>query len=203
LFRFVAVVLFSAVVMFQGLPEAQAKIVIREKITYYPVRGRTGIDLGRAMVKSGPKAVHMRHAIAATATKFDFTDAKLAVENGRCVVKDVTVKLTLTYYYPKWHRQSGTSTGLRRAWKAFYGELVRHEKTHGRIAKKYASRLEKELKNMSGTVAFGCRDFGRWSLMRMKAMAAQLKIEQAAFDTREDSKSSKITRLQVVLLKSK
>lgn len=201
-FRLLVSIVFGVALVLGAVPSADAKVVVQEKVTYYPISGRTGIDLGKAMVQGGARAINMRHAIAATATRFDFLNPKLAVENGRCVVKDVTVKLTITYHYPKWGNPGGASGRLRQAWKSFYAELLRHERTHGRIARKYAGRVENELKRMSGTVAFGCRDFGGWSQARMKAISAQLKNEQAAFDTREDRRNSKITRLQVVLLKS-
>lgn len=182
---------------------AQAKIIVQEKVSYYAVKGRSGLDLGKAMVAGGAKVINLRHAIAATVSKFDFLEPKVAVENGRCIVKDVTVKLTLTYYFPKWHGKNGKSRQVRQAWDAFYQELVRHEKTHGRIARNFAGKIEAELKRLSGTVRFGCKDFGSWSNVRFNLLSRQLKAEQAAFDRREDLKTSRISRLQTTLLRAK
>jgi len=201
--RLAAVGGLAAFLAAQAVPAANARIVVQEKISYYPISGRTGVELGKAMIAGGPRAIHMRHAIAATATRFDFLDPKFVTEKGRCAVKDLTVKLTITYHYPKWGNEGSGSAPLRRAWRAFYDELKRHEQTHGRIARKYASRVEREMKRMSGTVAFGCNDFGNWTQIRMKALSARLKEEQAAFDRLEDRKASKISRLQTSLLQSR
>ncbi len=201
--RTAMLLLFAVIVLTAGFGAADAKLVVRERIVTYPIKGRTGIELGKAMVVLGPKHTHMRGAVATTATKFEFLDPVLRVENGRCVVKDVTVKLTITYQFPKWTNASVSSTKLRRAWKTFYAELSRHEKTHGRIARKYGALVERELKRMSGTQVFGCRDFGQWSKLRFASLAARLKNEQAAFDRREEQRNSKISRLQLSLFKTR
>ena len=201
--RILAVLLLAAGAALAQAAGASAKVVVVEAVKYYPVNGRNGFDLSKAMLAGGARTINLRHAIAATATKFDFINPKLVVKNGRCVVRDVTVKLTITYYFPKWRAKAGTSSRVRRAWKVFYAALVRHEHTHGRIAKKYAPRVERELKQLSGTVMFGCRDFGRMADVRFKSLSAQLKAQQAAFDQREDRKTSQISRLQINLLKAK
>lgn len=181
---------------------AAARIVVIEKVAYYPVSGLNGLDLGRAMLKGGARTINLRDAIAATTTTFDFSKPVVAVEHGRCVVKSINVHLRILYQFPKWNGRGRASRSLRRNWDAFYAELVRHEHEHGRIAKKYAKRVEQEMLRLSGTVAFGCRDFGRFSEMRFNALVAQLKQAQLAFDRREDLPTSRITRLQVRLLKT-
>jgi len=182
---------------------AMAELRVAESTQYYPVNGRNGIDLGRAMLRGGAQRINLRHAIAATTTRFDFTDPKIDVKNGRCIVKAVTVKLYITYQLPQWQARGGASPAVRRAWDAFYKELVVHEKTHGRIARDFAKIVKRELKKLSGTVAYRCRDFGRLSEGRFAALAADLKGRQAAFDRRENLPSSRISRLQTALLKAK
>ena len=88
-------------------------------------------------------------------------------------------------------------------WNAFYAELLKHERMHGTIAKNAAKRIDKELLKLSGTLANGCRDFGRFTEQRFGLIAKALKRDQLAFDAKENQKSSKITKLQVLLLKSK
>lgn len=181
---------------------AHAKVVVKEETTFYTVKGNNGRELSRAMLRGGGEQINLRHAIAATATRFDVGEADIAVEGGRCVVKNVTVTLHITYLYPKWAARGRASKQLRNVWDRFYAELQRHERTHGKIAREGARELEKELKRTSGTVLFGCNDFGRFSTLRINALVNSLKRRQLSFDRRENLRTSRITQLQVALIQT-
>lgn len=183
-------------------PPANADVVVKEETRFYPITGNNGRELSREMLRGGGQQINLRHAIAATATRFDVGEADIGVEGGRCVVKDVTVTLHITYLYPKWESRGRASKQLRAAWDRFYAELQRHERTHGRIAQEGAAELEKELKRTSGTVLFGCNDFGRFSMLRINALVHRLKQRQLAFDRRENLRTSRITQLQVALIQT-
>jgi predicted secreted Zn-dependent protease len=179
---------------------AGAKIRIKESTSYYSISGRSGAELGRAMVSGGTRTTRLDHAIAATATKFSFENPSIDVQRGSCVLKKVDVVLDITYYFPRWEGKSAASSSLRGSWDRFYTELVRHEQTHGSIAKRFAQRVEKEMLGMRGNVSLGCRDFGANAQRRFDQLAAQLKGQQASFDAREQFSSSKISQLQARLL---
>jgi predicted secreted Zn-dependent protease len=181
---------------------ASAKVVVKENVKYYPVKGRSGIEVSKAMLVGGARNINMRHAIAATTTRFSISDARVGVKNGRCVVEDVKVTLSIEYLYPKWSTVQQAKPKVRKAWDSFYAELVKHERTHGAIARKAAERMEKELKNLSGSVALGCRDFGKFADQRFDKISNDLRRQQVAFDARENKGSSRITKLQVALLKA-
>ncbi len=181
---------------------ASAKVVVKENVKYYPVKGRSGIEVSKAMLVGGARNINMRHAIAATTTRFSISDAKVGVKNGRCVVEDIHVTLKIEYLYPKWSSVNQAKPKVRKAWDSFYAELLKHERTHGAIAKKAAARMEKELKGLTGTVALGCRDFGRFADQRFEKISEDLRRQQIAFDARENKGSSKITKLQISLLKA-
>ncbi|HSO48860.1 MAG TPA: DUF922 domain-containing protein, partial [Rhizobiaceae bacterium] len=151
--------------------DASAKVVVKENVKYYSVKGRSGIEVSKAMLVGGARNINMRHAIAATTTRFSISDAKVGVKNGRCVVEDVKVTLNIEYLYPKWSSVNQAKPRVRKAWDSFYAELLKHERTHGAIAKKAAARMEKELKGLSGTVALGCRDFGRFADQRFEKIS--------------------------------
>jgi predicted secreted Zn-dependent protease len=181
---------------------ASAKVVVKETVKYYPVKGRDGLEVSKAMLVGGSRNINMHHAIAATSTRFSLSDAQVGVKNGRCVVNDVKVTLDIVYLYPKWSMKDAAGRKVRKAWDTFYAELLKHEQTHGKIAKAAAARIEKELKSLSGTVALGCKDFGKFADRRFNKIADELKKQQLAFDARENRDSSKITKLQIALLKS-
>jgi predicted secreted Zn-dependent protease len=182
---------------------AAAKIRVSESTSYYQIQGRNGTDLGRSMIRGGSQTTRLQHAIAATATRFSFENPTIEVERGQCVLKRVDVVLDITYYYPNWSGKASAGPALRHSWDQFYAELVRHEQMHGTIAKKFAQRIEKEMLRMRGNVALGCRDFGANAQRRFDELAAQLKGLQAAFDAREQLGSSRISQLQVRLLKTR
>ncbi len=182
---------------------AAAKIRVQESTSYYAISGQNGVELGRAMIAGGTRTTRLDHAIAATATRFSFENPKIDVVGAQCVLKQVDVVLNIEYYFPKWDGKSAASTGLRGNWDQFYSELVHHEHTHGSIAKKFAQRIEKEMLGMRGNVSMGCRDFGANAQRRFDQLSGQLKGLQAAFDAREQLGSSRITQLQVRLLKGR
>ncbi|MEZ5870656.1 MAG: DUF922 domain-containing protein [Nitratireductor sp.] len=182
---------------------AQAEVKVSESTKYYSVSGRSGLELGKAMLVGGGKTIRLRHAIAATATKFNVSNPVLAVENGRCKIKSLRVDLGLTYYYPKWNGRSRASAAVRKSWDVFYQELVKHEKTHGKIAIEYARKLENELLRTSGTALARCADFTAVASFRVRNLANELKRKQADFDRREGLSTSRITKLQVQLIKTK
>lgn len=183
--------------------QALADVVIAESTRYYAIQGRDGFEVSKAMLSGGARNISLRHAIAATSTRFRVGNADVAVENGRCVVKDVKIHLEIEYLYPRWDSKARASGAVRSAWDRFYTELLRHEQTHGRYAKETARMLEKELKRLKGSVALGCRDFAVKADRRFDQIAAQLKRKQLAFDASENRKTSKISKLQIALLKAK
>ena len=182
---------------------APAKVVVTETTKYYKVKGKNGLEVSRAMLSGGARNINMRDAIAATSTRFDISDAKIAVKGQKCVVERVNVKLDIIYLYPQWSNKPSASAMTQKNWNAFYAELLKHERMHGTIAKNAAKRIDKELLKLSGTLANGCRDFGRFTEQRFGLIAKALKRDQLSFDAKENQKSSKITKLQVLLLKSK
>lgn len=192
---------FAAATAFGDI--ASAKVVVNESTKYYTIKGRSGLELSKAMLVGGARNINMRHAIAATSTRFDIGKAEVGVKNGRCVVKDVAVKLDIVYLYPSWPGKKSASKEAQRAWDSFFAELLKHERNHGAIAKAGSKRLEKELKAISASVASGCRDFGKNSMPRFERLSRDLKNQQLAFDARENQKTSKISRLQINLLKAK
>lgn len=179
---------------------ALSKITIKEKTSYYTIKGKTGVELAEAMLAGGKRNINLRHAIAATATSYKVGDVDIKVVNGRCKVISADVVVDIEYVYPKWRQQKRATKKLRAVWATFFRELVRHEQTHGKIAKEGAKQLERELLRISGTVALGCRDFGAFSTLRLNAIGRQLKNRQMAFDRRENLRVSRISRLQTLLI---
>lgn len=182
---------------------AAAEVNVTESTRYYAISGRDGLEVSKAMLSGGARNISLRHAIAATSTRFQIGNADVGIVKGRCVVRDITVRLQIEYLYPQWATKDGASPAVRRAWDRFYVELVKHEKTHGRYAKEAAALLEREIKKVRGDAATGCSDFPAKADRRFDELTRQLKAKQLAFDARENRKSSKISKLQIALLRAR
>ncbi|MFZ1813902.1 MAG: DUF922 domain-containing protein [Rhizobiaceae bacterium] len=196
-------VFFAVAFLATGSIASDAKVIVKQNTKYYSVKGLNGLEISKAMLVGGKKNINLRHAIAATATSFKFTNSKVKVDGRKCKLESIDINLSITYYYPKWQGRNQAGANVRRAWDVFYKELLRHEQTHGKIAIDFANQLEREMLKMSGNVVAGCRDFGSTAIFKLKSLSNQLKQKQAAFDRLEERSTSKISRLQIALLKSK
>ena len=198
-----AAVVTALCVVLAGTCLASAKVRVSVKTSYYPISGADGKALNASMLRGGAGRINLNHAIAATETELDFGEPEVAVRNGKCVVENVDVYLKIRYIYPNWKGRGRASPEMRKRWDAFWGELQRHERNHGEIAKAGAEALEKELMRMKGNVAVGCADFGGFARVRLEAIIRKTALAQRNFDRREYAASSKISRLQRLLYEAR
>lgn len=196
----------AAVILITGvlLPAlAAAEVRVKVQTSYYAISGKDGKALNASMLSGGANRISLSHAVAATETEMDFSNPKLAIRNGRCVVEDVDVILKIRYVYPKWKNRRNASAEMRARWAAFWQELKRHEEQHGEIARAGAAALERELRKLSGSVATGCSDFGHFAALRLNAVVDKTARAQRMFDRREYASFSRISRLQRVLYETR
>lgn len=198
-----AAILTAVCLALGGTCLASAKVKVSVKTTYYPVSGKDGKALNASMLSGGSSRIRLNHAVAATETELDFGEPKIAVKNGKCVVEDVDVYLSIRYIYPKWQGRGRASPEVRKHWDAFWRELKRHEENHGEIARAGAKALEKQLMRMNGNVAIGCADFGSFARVRLDGIIRKTAMAQRNFDRREYAASSKISRLQRLLYEAR
>ena len=194
--------LFAAATIIPVAP-AEARVIVREKTKYYKVSGKDGRSLYASIRKRGRRGTGARHAIATTRSKMDLRNVRTAVRGNRCVVRSADLVLDLTYSYPRWTNQKSASPRTRKAWQRFMARVKRHEQTHGRIAKKYARRIIREMKRQKGSVRKGCRDGSARSARRLSRLLVGLQKEQLRFDRREASRFSRIRRLERALVKAR
>lgn len=195
----VCLVLFG---MMMTAGESFAEVKVRAKTTYYDVRGKTGKVLNENMISEGRKHITISHAIAATRYDYDYTDPKIVLRGNRCEVEHVDVIVNIEYIYPRWLDQGRASAGMRRNWATFWKALKRHEEEHGKIAIEAGRLLEKEIRKMHGNAVFECRDMGRLAGFRLANVLRKTAMKQRAFDRREYSRRSQISKLQRALYES-
>ena len=177
---------------------AAAKVVVRERTRYYTVSGKTGAQLLASIGRRGSRGAGARHAIATTQIAMQ-TKVKPVIRGSRCVYANTTVILNLTYRYPRWKGERRASPRVRKAWKQFLARVVAHERNHGRIAKKYAARIDREFRRTSRSVRSGCADRGGRQARRFARLMAAHDREHRRFDRRESRASARVRRLQRAL----
>lgn len=181
---------------------AHAKVLVSESTKFYNVKGTNGLELSRQMLRGGRQNISLRHAIAATATNYSIADADVTLKGGKCVVSNVNVRLQITYYYPKWVASGRTSAAVRRNWQRFYRELLKHEGTHGAIAKQGAKQIEQKILAIKAAPFMGCADFRRKAMAAFRTETNRIRLRQNAFDRKEGSRNSRISQLQLALMRS-
>jgi len=183
--------------------QAEARVIVKERIKYYTVSGKNGVALAKSILKRGPKLTKAEHAIATTSIKLDVKNIKPGIRGRKCVIKSVNVHLNLTYKYPRWKNKKGASRNVQKVWAKFLKQVEKHEKTHGKIAKAFARDVDKQFKRLSGRLSRGCKDFGRGAKRKFDSLARAHQRKQANFDRRESRLLSRTTRLQTALVKAR
>ena len=177
---------------------ALARVIVRERTRYYDVDGTTGAQLLASIRRRGSRGAGARHAIATTRVALQLK-VKPVIRGSRCVYANTTVVLDLTYRFPRWRGQRRASPRVRSAWKRFLSRIIAHERTHGRIAKKYAAKLDREYRRTSRSVRSGCTDRGNRQARRFARLLAGHDREHRRFDQREARASARVRRLQRAL----
>ncbi|MDJ0614671.1 MAG: DUF922 domain-containing protein [Rhizobiaceae bacterium] len=183
---------------------ASAKIILKEKVTYYKVSGKTGKQIFKSMLDNGPKIGRRNeHALATTEFDYDVTNLDVGIKNGRCIFNNLDVVVRVKYLYPSWRGNGSASKATRAAWKTFEKSVIWHEGQHVKIAMEYAKEYEKVLKKMKLRVSDDCSKAN--ALSKFGAVRAALKHnrKQRRFDRRDLRRGGRGYEAQLQLLKAK
>lgn len=161
---------------------AHAKTRITEKTEYYEISGKTGLELFLDMNRRGPRHGFLTKAIAQTRYETR-PDGRFVHEKGVCRIKGGGVTMKITYIYPK---PRGTlDADLARRWKLFQADNLRHEQTHGRIARELANEVDTFVRGFAVKDGPSCwKALSRFE-RELQALYTRNKKKQAAFDLKE------------------
>jgi predicted secreted Zn-dependent protease len=174
---------------------AQARITIKETTKYYNIRAKTAQEVLKQIDRKGLMRRGRRHAVATTFIKMRIDNVKIRARGRRCSVKDVRVKLTLVYSYPRWRNIKQSSNSTRKKWNTYYKQIVQHEKKHGALAKKLAQNVERSARKITSRSSRKCAELTRKLKRSFKKLNRQHDSQQAAFDKREHHRTSHIMKL--------
>ncbi len=186
-----------------AIAPSQAKILLKEKTSYYSVSGNTGQELFNNMLEKGPKIEGKAgHFLATTEIEYDIKNFTMNVRNGRCVTKDFELVVSAKYTYPKWRGSGKASKSTRNAWKKFSQEIVYHEEQHVKIAMDVAKDMAKILKNAKGRISRSCSNISTGLSFKAMQVGWKHKRLQKSFDRRELRRGGRGYNAQVQLIKA-
>ncbi len=192
-----------AVASFIAASPALAKITVVEKTEFYLVRGKNGEEIVKAMATARKAGISNSKQLAGTSVKYDIGKYEHVIKNGRCTIKELEIIITVRLIAPQWQGNALASMGTRAAWDAFMAELLILHRNHVLIARQGAKELETELKKLSGPASEACRGIAGPYTGHFESLAREWNRRHAANVARQNQKNSKITKLQIALLKSK
>lgn len=177
---------------FAGTAAAEAATRVSVQTEHYQVAGRTGRAILDAMDRAGPKHGFLTRAIAQTRYTMH-SAADWEHSRGVCRPHNVRVELAITYVYPRPAQRFDGAMSKR--WKRFMAGVVKHEETHGRIAREMARAAEKTIQGLAIRDRVGCSTVQRVMRQKVNAVVARYEARQEHFDEVEHSSGGNIDRL--------
>jgi predicted secreted Zn-dependent protease len=175
---------------------ASAGVSVDIRMAQYDVVGRTGAELLDAMDRRGPKHGFLTRAIAQTRYSVGW-DIVWVQKNDTCRVKQANARLAMTYTYPI--LRGDVPPDLRKRWVRFMKGVVKHEETHGAIARQMVSAAQSSVAGVAFANDPGCRQAKAEAKRRVDAIYAKFEARQVIFDTREHSEGGNVEALVTAL----
>lgn len=175
---------------------ASAGVKVLLKTRTYAVTGETGMDLVRAMGRTGPMQGFMTRSIAQTTYTVDWSFVtRTAGRACRIVRADPT--LHLTYTYP---RTGELPPPLAKRWRTFMAGTRRHERVHGAIAIEMVSDAARKVAGMTLADDPFCRRVRADAHRRIEGVKAGYEARQEAFDRKEHGPGGRVEKLVNALI---
>jgi len=120
--------------------------VPESEIIYYPVHGRTPLELHLSMKRNGPFNDIVQQRVYAEihwriAWKFDY-----ASEPGKCRLDKIALTVPTIITMPKWMDAEGAPAETQALWPTVLAKIRRHEDGHKAIGIEGANVLARRLK---------------------------------------------------------
>ncbi|MCE7030665.1 DUF922 domain-containing Zn-dependent protease [Jiella avicenniae] len=130
------------------LPAVADAASIREKTTYFAVRGSTLAELDQDLNRRGPYVsdTGIRHP-GATQVKFDGKVTYKRTPDG-CAVDATNLSLDLEMTLPKWIQPKRVPARTKLIWETLEKDIHRHENRHAAIATNWLKRMESAIRNL-------------------------------------------------------
>jgi predicted secreted Zn-dependent protease len=170
---------------------AGPKVVVSYQ--YYPVSGKTALELMRNLHLHGPTVAG---AGAYATIQSAFSESGAVVQGKGCRVPRYTIGMSFTITLPVAQDLPEASPRVRKAWQSFYNFVKRHEETHKAIWVGCATAMQAQVRALS---ARSCEVLQQRAAQIVARGQAQCRRKQDAFDRSERSRLKAQPLLQQAL----
>jgi predicted secreted Zn-dependent protease len=188
---------FLAALAFVSPCRAGAKVSV--KTTSFAISGASGETILNELERKGPKHGFMSRAIAQTRYTMNSEALAWRHDKGVCIVTKPSVRLDITYIYPKVN--GGMSGEMRSRWQRFMAGVTKHEETHGRLAREMAHAVDKAISGLRVKDGKGCGKLHTEMKRVVNLVVADYEARQRRFDAVEHKSGGNIEGLIRKLVK--
>lgn len=171
---------------------AQAGVKSVVKVETYSIAGNSGDALMAAMDRNGPRHGFLARAIAQTRYSVDW-DRTWLVSNGRCRLMKADVTLKVNYRYPTLAGEAPPA--LKKRWRKFVAGVRKHERTHGRLARRMADEAYDAAFRVTVDDDRFCRKAKAEVTQIVHAIYADYEARQQRFDAIEHQPGGPVEKL--------
>lgn len=190
--RFALALTFVLLSTLLPLSSARAGGTVEERISTYPVSGRTGAELYQSIGQNGPVISGGRRTLAHTSFKLTWR-RDYRKKDGGCVLAGAIPKLVITYTLPK--PSAKLAPDVAASWKRFIDAIAAHEKVHGDQIRAMTEAIETESVGLFEPGDPGCKRIYGSLEPRLKALSDRRSEQSRAFDAVEMAPGGPIERL--------
>ena len=172
-------------------PESNVEVPESE-IIYYPVQGRTPLELHLSMKKNGPFNDIVQQRVYAEihwriAWKFDYLN-----EPGKCRLGKLVLTVPTIITMPKWLDAEGAPAETQAVWPTVLAKIRQHEDGHKAIGVEGANVLARRLRSLPAYPT--CQELNRMISSEGARIVGEYNLANRAFDRTEALKDSPFKR---------
>jgi predicted secreted Zn-dependent protease len=172
----------TAFVLFSFSSIAAASPNFKTKYVYYPIKGKSAVELYDAMISKGP---HVNGAKAYASTSATSSQEGRLVAGEQCRVIDYKFTIEFVINLPRPESMKMLKGKTRQRWEAFSTFLRKHEETHRSIWLKCAKELEQQVRAIRED---DCDEVDRRAAELWETIRAQCNLKHDAFDAAEQKR---------------
>ena len=160
---------------------AEPQLVVEESTVYYPVFGRDREELMRSLrVPDSGQIAHAPHGL----TRSDFRiETEFVQDNGRCIVRRLTIRLDVRIDLPRWDDASPIPAGLSEDWRIISERTARHEGLHRQNALDAVEDLRRSLERRPPDAV--CADLSKAIRRETNRVRARWQLRDNLLDQRD------------------
>jgi len=162
--------------------------VPESEIIYYPVRGRTPLELHMSMKQNGPFNDIVQQRVYAEihwriTWKFDYFN-----EPGRCRLNKIALSVPTIITMPKWIDAEGAPAETQALWPTVLAKIRQHEDGHKAIGIEGANVLARRLRSLPSYAS--CQELNRVINSEGERIIGEYSLANRAFDRADALKGS-------------